>query len=267
MSPCDHANKKMPLERPKEKHWNFRQPSEEVYPRNPTRWLFLGPSGSGKTTTIIALLLGPYKHSFDALHIFTPSGELDSAWDPIRKHIKTLKREGGIHTEWDESQLRQIMQDQMSLIKEEKSDTKRTKPLSSICVIIDDHADNPAVFRNASNIITTLMVRGRHAGVSTWLSSQKLRALGNISRVNLQAMCIWRLRNYKEIEALLEELSALYDKKVLREMYELATGKKYGFWSILLTNEKSRMFLADFDEYLVNDGFDSAPGGGDIGKG
>jgi hypothetical protein len=60
------------------------------------------------------------------------------------------------------------------------------------------------------------------------------------------------LRNYKELEALVEEPSALYPKKTLLEIYSAATDEPYSFWYILLTaRKKTDMFFLRFDKKIV----------------
>ena len=115
-----------------------------------------------------------------------------------------------------------ILDTQRAKIKEMK-DSKTSKPLCQVLVIVDDFADRPDAMHNSGNVLTSLMTRGRHFGVSTWLSTQKLSAVSLVARVNFQSILCWRLRNYKEPECLIEELSALYDKKILLQMYQAAT--------------------------------------------
>jgi len=79
------------------------------------------------------------------------------------------------------------------------------------------------------------MIRGRHFGVSTWVSTQKLTAVSLVARVNFQSLLCWRLRNQKELDCLIDELSALYLKKILFAMYKAATDEPYSFWYMLLT--------------------------------
>ena len=113
-------------------------------------------------------------------------------------------------------------------------------------------ADRPDVLHNAGNVLTSLFIKGRHFGCSTWLSSQKLTTISLTARVNFQFICVWRLRNAKEIEAVMEELSALYPKKTLYEMYQLAINDQdYSFWYVLST-AKSRddMFWVRFEKKL-----------------
>ena len=78
-------------------------------------------------------------------------------------------------------------------------------------------------------MLNTLLVRGRHMQISTFMSVQKMRLAGSILRVNAQALCVFRLRNRLELDAIIEELSAVYDKTTLMEMYELATREPYSF--------------------------------------
>ena len=110
----------MALKRPEEKHWNWRTP-KEPFPQTPgANGCFLAPSGQGKTTTLIAMLLGPYAKVFDEIHIFSPSVEIDSAWDPVREFAKGLKA-SSFHSEWDEKALNAIMDGQKAKIKELKA--------------------------------------------------------------------------------------------------------------------------------------------------
>ena len=63
--------------------------------------------------------------------------------------------------------------------------------------------------------------------ISTFVLSQKLRAMGSLLRVNAVGLCVFRLRNALELDAILEELSAIYDKKTLKEI-EKSEWKKDG---------------------------------------
>ena len=107
-------------------------------------------------------------------------------------------------------------------------------------MVVDDLADSPQVMasRAGGSALNTLLVRGRHMMISTFVLSQKLRAMGSLLRVNSQALIVFRLRNRMELDALLEELSAVYDKKTLMEMYQIATTGPYSFWYINLAASK-----------------------------
>jgi hypothetical protein len=115
---------------------------------------FLAPSGGGKTTTLVSLLIGPYARVFDAVHVFSPSVDIDSAWDPMRDFAKGLK-ESSFHPEWDEPALLDKLAKQKQLVKEKKS-AKSTKPLPQALIVVDDYADRWDIIRNAQNVLTTV---------------------------------------------------------------------------------------------------------------
>jgi len=55
--------------------------------------------------------------------------------------------------------------------------------------------------------------------ISTITSTQTFRAIGNIIRINIIELHVFRLRNTYDLEAFLEEVSALADKKTLLDIY------------------------------------------------
>ncbi len=130
------------------------------------------------------MLLGPYAKVFDEIHIFSPSVDIDSAWDPVREFAKGLKA-SSFHSEWDEKALHEIMDGQKAKIKELKL-AKSKKPLPQCLTCIDDFADRADIMHSAGNILTTLFIRGRHSGSSCWISSQKLTAISTVARVNFR---------------------------------------------------------------------------------
>ena len=239
----------MALKRPVEKHWNYRTPPA-VFPQTPgCNGCFLAPSGQGKTTTLISMLLGPYAKVFDEVHVFSPSVDIDSAWDPVREFAKGLKA-SSFNSEWDEKALHEIMAAQKAKIKELKL-AKSKKPLPQCLTIIDDFADRPDIMHSAGNIMTTLFIRGRHFGSSCWLSSQKLTAISTVARVNFRFLLCWRLRNQREVFSLMEELSAVYPIDILHQMYETAIEEEHSFWYInMVAKKKDDMFHIRFEHKM-----------------
>ena len=121
--------------------------------------------------------------------------------------------------------------------------------------LVDDFADaGEKVMHSSTNILTSLFVRGRHLGCACWLLTQKLRVVSLICRTNFCWMLVWRLRSSKELTSILEELDALHDRRVLMQMYQLATQDKHGFWYINLLNDKEQLFFKGFEQrMLVNE--------------
>ena len=91
------------------------------------------------------------------MYVFSPSVQIDSAWDSVKEFVKNLKH-SGFHQEWDEKALVEILDTQRGKIKE-MTDAKTTKPLSQILVIVDDMADRPDVMHNSGNVLTSFLIR------------------------------------------------------------------------------------------------------------
>ena len=120
---------------------------------------------------------------------------------------------------------------------------------------MDDFADRADIMHRAGSILSTLFIRGRHFGSSCWLSSQKLTAISQVARVNFRFLCVWRLRNARELQSLIEELSALYPPAILYEMYETAVSDEdHSFWYVnLVARRKEDMSFVRFEEKMVYD--------------
>jgi hypothetical protein len=136
-------------------------------------------------------------------------------------------------------------------------------------VILDDLADRGDILQrrqggtSGGSWLVTLATRGRHFGVTWIISSQCLNLVGTVIRKNVRCMCIWRLRNYKEIETLCEELSGVYDKNTILELYKHATADPYSFLFVRLdAKTREDMFWLRFEKRLtlINADADNADG-------
>ena len=76
--------------------------------------------------------------------------------------------------------------------------------------------------------------------------------MGSLLRVNAQALIVFRLRNRLELDAIIEELSAVYDRKTLMEMYQIATDEPYSFWYInLAASRVDGMFWKKIEQRMI----------------
>jgi len=242
----------MALKRHAEKTWVYRQPPEP-YMQVPSAGIFLAPTASGKTSSCTALLCSkgaPYRDVFDSIWVFSPSAKINSAYEPLEKHIKTLKNKGGLIGEWDLVKMTEIIDEQRKVTEEEKLRNQK-RPLTSCLLVLDDWSDRPDLMKGG--IITQLFLRNRHYGLTVWVLSQRYCSLSLTCRVNARWIIIWRLRSQKEIDCVMEELSALHPVKTLMEMYDLAiSDEPYSFLYVNMSaREKADMFHIRFEEKLV----------------
>ncbi len=83
----------------------------------------------GKTTTLISMLLGPYRGIFDQVHVISPSVDIDSAWLPVNELAKNLMEGSTFNSEWDEPALRKVLEERREKIRDLKQ-AKSKKPLT-----------------------------------------------------------------------------------------------------------------------------------------
>ena len=87
--------------------------------------------------------------------------------------------------------------------------------------------------------------------ISTIASTQVYKQISPIVRKNMTHLFIYRLRNYNDLESIVEELSAIYDEKTLLQIYQEAVSEEYSFLYVNYTSkDKRKMFMKQFSHYL-----------------
>ena len=88
--------------------------------------------------------------------------------------------------------------------------------------------------------------------ISAITSTPVYKQILPIVRKNMTHLFIYRLRNYGDLEAIIEEMSAIYDKKTLLHMYHEAISEPGSFLYInLMQRDKSKMLRERFDRYCI----------------
>ncbi len=238
------------------KEYTSKQSKYSQCAKLPMRSIVLGPSGSGKTILLQNFILDVYEGCFDKIYIFSPSVNLDHTWLPVKEYIKNKmkikdddKEDPIYFDEYHPEDLLNIIETQTKITNYMKQQ-KKTK-MFNVLIIIDDFADNASFSRN-SKLLHALYTRGRHAFLSTITATQVLVALSPVIRKNATEMYVYKLRNYRDLESLIEELSALAPKKVLMQMYNAATEEPYSFWYInLMSKNVNKMFFIRFEKQMT----------------
>ena len=78
--------------------------------------------------------------------------------------------------------------------------------------VVDDLADGKRTM--GCNLIRELMMRGRRSMISTILSTQKMRAIDHVCRLQFTAIAQLAVRSMKDWLVILEEFTAAIDPKV-----------------------------------------------------
>ena len=238
------------------KEYTTKQSKYPQAAKLPIRSIVLGPSGSGKTILLQNFIIDIYDNCFDKIYVFSPSVHLDSTWLPVNDYVKDKmkqdidnKDDPMFFDEYEPEQLARIIDTQRKITDYMKKQ-KKTK-LFQILIIIDDWADSPSFVRN-NKLLHSLYTRGRHSAISVITATQVFNALHPIIRKNATDLYVYRLRNYKDLESLVEELSALAPKKTLLEIYNIATDEPYSFLYVnLMQNDKNKMFFVKFQKRIT----------------
>jgi hypothetical protein len=229
----------------------LKQSKSEFLPTLPVRAIVAGPSGAGKGVLVSKLLLDPkcYRGCFERIYYLSQSATVDHNLKPLRTYCEDVlgQKEECIYDEFDEELLKGLLARQLKLTAHLKDN--KAKKGYSVCVCVDDFADMPSVVRGG--LLSTLYIRGRHANISTFVLTQRYRALDPTIRINATALFVFRLRNFRDLDAVLEESAALVPRKQLEKMYRMATEKHFGFLYINLTSkDPDNMFFSSFESAL-----------------
>ena len=218
----------------KTKEYAVQQPDHDILPSLPCRMALLGPSGSGKTILLQSLLTDLFTHRgrsvFSRIYIWSPSVLVDSAWEPVIKLCKEMgqdeEKEPFMFQTYDPNDLERVISVQKEVVARCKQ--MKMKKCYQIAIVIDDFADTPA-FTRQERLIWELFFRGRHAMISTIISTQKWKAISPAIRSQCTALFVFRLRSQQELDAFAEEVSALVDKKTVMRYYREATEEPFSF--------------------------------------
>ena len=219
---------------------------------------------------ILNLLLKYYKDQFARIWIFSPSIKLDPQYAPLRKYLESMcnqDKECLMYEDLDQKVLGKLLDEQRVITEQCR---KRKIKAPQVCVVLDDLADRGDILTKRQggtqgSWMISLATRGRHFGVTWIISSQVLNLVGTVIRKNVRCMCVWRLRNHKEVETLCEELSGVYDKETIMELYRHATAEPFSFLFVRLdAKTREDMFWLRFEKRLLveNERQPLADGGG-----
>ena len=88
--------------------------------------------------------------------------------------------------------------------------------------------------------------------ISTITATQVYRAISPVVRKTITDLCVFRLRNQSDLDAAIEEDSAIFDKAPLLKFYKAAAVEPYSFLYVKLTAKTTEdMFYESFSEPII----------------
>jgi hypothetical protein len=246
-------NKTITVEPYKVKEHTCKQSKYEIAPKLPVRGMLVAPSGAGKTVLLTNFILNIYRDCFERIYIFSPSIDVDNNWKPVKDYIRDKIRpfpdEKVYFDSYNPDDLEEIIETQKKVIEIQKE--QKHNQMFQILIIIDDFADDTN-FTRKSTLLHQLYIRGRHNYISTLTSTQVYKQVSPIVRKNMTHLFVFRLRNQADLEAITEEVSAVYGKEIFRQIYNEATSEAYAFLYInMMAKNKEDMFYQNFQHRLI----------------
>ena len=168
----------------------------------------------------------------DAVYVVSPTATWDSTWQHLVKYRakRGQKEEDFFMDSWDANRIEQILDESSKLTAYHKAQLAKGEKryATSVLLVVDDMADGQHILHATGNsILTTMFIRGRHYMLSCWISSQRPNLVSSIIRIKMLGVICFRMRNWKDKDTILTELSAWVDRKTLDQLYETATRQKY----------------------------------------
>ena len=220
-------------------------------PRVPLRGLILGKSSAGKGVWLCDVIVRLYAGCFERVYVWSPSVDLDHQWDPVKRYSERVlkvdpSKEKCFFSTWNEAEVRRVIDSHTKVTSLAKEMGQKT--LHSVLIVVDDFADQRGVCHSMNSPLVQLFVRGRHAGISTLVSSQYYHCIDPIIRTNATFLIAFKITNGKELGCVLESLSALYPLPELKAIYEEAVDEPFSYLYVnLKAHRKEDMFFKRFD--------------------
>jgi hypothetical protein len=151
--------------------------------------------------------------------------------------------------------LKRIMDNQQKIIDfmTEKKDQGFSKKTADRCLFIFDDLPGSELLsaRKTADGFKKLMIRHRHLSASTIIVAQAYKCIVKVARVNISALCLFKIYNLEELKVIWEEYPMELDFETWMRMYTYATDDKYSFLFINLQNSKEQgQLFKNFTERL-----------------
>ena len=242
--------------------FEFKQSKyEHLHGMAPIRCIVTGSSGSGKGILIANLITDIFAHKWERVYVFSKTAKTDHTWEAVDKFLrkKIPEDEQLFFDDFDVDKLNEIIETQKRIIDYQKRKHKQihgqSGPLMQICIVVDDFGGDENIMRHKKGeALKNLFLMGRHFGINVIISVQKYRLAGTVMRTQATLLMYFKARSMNDLEAFLEENSALAPggKKQLMEIYKMATAEPFGFLTInQLTKDPSKIFMKNLESYLV----------------
>jgi len=119
-------------------------------------------------------------------------------------------------------------------------------------IVLDDLLGSDAFTKKTKSVLTNMMIKNRHMGISFALLVQSVKAVPKNIRINCSVFQLATFKNKKIIlDDIYDEVSNVIDINSFEKLYDYATAKPYG--SLIIDTTQGKRFLSNLDSELSID--------------
>lgn len=153
-------------------------------------------------------------------------------------------------TNYDDETFRDIMEEQLSVIKLLKKYDQPKYLANRILVIFDDLVGSSLFSGKKQSYFKGVNTRHRHYSASFIMVSQGYKEIPKTIRTNWTALIVFEIGNEKEVEVIYEEWPMGLKRDDWMELYHYATKDDHSFLYINFQKPKRLRMMKNFDQYL-----------------
>jgi|WetSurMetagenome_2_1015567.scaffolds.fasta_scaffold00451_14 hypothetical protein len=167
----------------------------------------------------------------------------EKEFDPhIPKHL--------MMTEYDESTLEQIVEEQEKLIESLETEGGTKHLANRILIIFDDLVGSTLFSGRRQNPFKKINTTHRHWSMSMIMVSQAYKEIPKTVRTNFSAIIIFEIPNQKELEVIYDDHPMHLDFKQWTKVYEYATTGAFNYLYINYQRPKELRMMKNFTKVI-----------------
>lgn len=174
--------------------------------------------------------------------------------EPIPNHdtnvFDPIVPEECFHSEYSSDDLRELMDQQMKMVRYLKSKGQSKHLANRVLIIFDDLVGSQLFSQARDNPFKTFNTNHRHHSFSAIMVTQAYREIPKTVRTQFSCGILFEIPNDKEIEVIYEETPLGYKRNTWQELYEYCTEAEYAFMYFNYQKGKQLRIMRNFDEYV-----------------
>lgn len=156
-------------------------------------------------------------------------------------------------SDYDSEKLKEIMDEQMAVVKLLKKHNKSKHLANRVLIIFDDLVGSSLFGNQRANPFKMLNTNHRHYSASLLMVSQAYKEIPKTVRTNFSCLIVFEIPNEKEIEVIFEENSLYMKRDDWMEMYEYAVSGDHDFLFINYQKPKRLRAMKNFKQVLFHE--------------